>query len=53
MFLDTHYMGLVAGVIMVLATLIAVLFADRWGRHALFLSGESPACELVPSGQMV
>ena len=26
---------------MVLATLIAVVFADRWGRHALFLSGES------------
>ena len=25
---------------MVLATLIAVIFADRWGRHALFLSGE-------------
>ena len=25
---------------MVLATLIAVVFADRWGRHALFLSGE-------------
>ena len=25
---------------MVLATLIAVVYADRWGRHALFLSGE-------------
>ncbi|KAK9827591.1 hypothetical protein WJX81_001828 [Elliptochloris bilobata] len=29
----------IVGVVMVLATLIAVLFADRWGRHALFLSG--------------
>ena len=31
---------LCTGVIMVLATLIAVVYADRWGRHALFLSGE-------------
>jgi hypothetical protein len=33
---------------MVLATLIAVVFADRWGRHALFLSGAVIAPVIAP-----
>jgi len=45
---QARYRCVCAGVIMVVATLIAVVFADRWGRHALFLSGAALAPVIAP-----